>query len=114
MITLTLRHGVRLVAATAIATACLTSCIDEDLTQCGKNYTIDYTVRQLTDVSAILQSQLTTPAEQQLSAQLLAPLSRVFATTATDLDLSFFGSATGDIVQHEQHESYERRIQQPP
>ena len=55
MITLTLRHGVRLVAATAIATACLTSCIDEDLTQCGKNYTIDYTVRQLTDVPAILQ-----------------------------------------------------------
>ena len=54
MITLTLRHGVRLVAATAIATACLTSCIDEDLTQCGKNYTIDYTVRQLTDVPAIL------------------------------------------------------------
>ena len=104
MIILTLRHGVRLVAATAIATACLTSCIDEDLTQCGKNYTVDYTVRQLTDVPAILQRHLTTPAEQQLSAQLLAPLNRVFASTAADLDLSFFDSATGNVVQHEQHD----------
>ena len=28
----------------------------------------------------------------------------MFATTATDLDLSFFGSATGNVVQHEQHD----------
>lgn len=103
----TLRYGVRFVVAAAIAMTCLTSCIDEDLSECGENYTIDYTVRhvyQQTDVPTILERELTTDAERQLAAQLLTPLNRVFATTVKELDLSFFGKTAGNLIRHEQHE----------
>lgn len=84
--------GCQLFASCLFACLMLASCIDEDLSRCGVNYSVEYVVRQ--DMHAVLQDEidreLMSPAEQLVGARLDEELSGVYSDIAHDLDLSFF------------------------
>lgn len=77
----------------------LASCIDEDLSKCGVNYTVSYSVRQPVDLGAEVRAVLSAPAEQGVAADVEAALSGVFAGTVHDLDLPFYD---GHAREHRQ------------
>lgn len=99
----TLRNGVRLVAVALAVGTSLTSCIDEDLSQCGKDYNVDYQVQLHTSVNAELSTELVTINERALAESLGTDLSDVFTDRARDLDLGFY-SSDDRLVQHGQHQ----------
>lgn len=68
----------------------LASCIDEDLSKCGVNYTVSYSVRQPVDLGAEVRAVLSAPAEQGVAVDVEAALGGVFAGTVHDLDLPFY------------------------
>lgn len=75
---------------TVLACPFLASCIDEDLSKCGVNYTVSYSVRQPVDLGAEVRAVLSAPAEQGVAADVEAALGGVFAGTVHDLDLPFY------------------------
>lgn len=89
--------------AAAIVAATSTSCIDEDLSECGKDYRIGYTVRLHTNINTEIDSELTTEAERAFGQQLRHALSDVFSDRARDIDLSFY-TANARLAQREQHQ----------
>ena len=64
-----------------LACPLLASCIDEDLSKCGVNYTVSYSVRQPVDLGAEVYAVLSAPAEQGVAADVEAALGGVFAGT---------------------------------
>ena len=75
---------------TVLACPLLASCIDEDLSKCGVNYTVSYSVRQPVDLGAEVRAVLSAPAEQGVAVDVEAALGGVFAGTVHDLDLPFY------------------------
>ena len=98
-----INHGIRLLTLSLLSAATLTSCIDEDLSDCGKDYKVDYTVQLRTNISTEIETDLTTDIERQFGVDLSSTLANVFTDHARDLDLSFY---TDDerLAQHEQHQ----------
>lgn len=95
-----------LLAATAAAfvAATTTSCIDEDLSECGKDYRIGYTVRLHTNINTEIDSELTTDAERAFGQRLRDALKDVFSDRARDIDLAFYTTANAQLAQREQHQ----------
>lgn len=83
----------------ATATLTLASCIDEDLSGCGKEYAIDYTVRLHTNMNTEIGTELTTTDEQAYAQRLRTALGDVFTDWARDVDLSFFTG--GSLARNE-------------
>lgn len=82
--------GVLSWGSVVLACPLLASCIDEDLSKCGVNYTVSYAVRQPVDLGAEVRAVLSAPAEQGVAADVEAALGGVFAGTVHDLDLPFY------------------------
>lgn len=70
----------------------LVSCIDEDLSRCGVNYSVDYVVHQQTDLQAEVAAVLSSPQEQEAAEAVETALGGVFTNLAHDLDLSFYAN----------------------
>ena len=70
----------------------LASCIDEDLSRCGVNYSVDYVVHQQTDLQAEVAAVLSSPQEQEAAEAVETALGGVFTNLAHDLDLSFYAN----------------------
>lgn len=79
----------------------LVSCIDEDLSRCGVNYSVDYVVHQQTDLQAEVAAVLSSPQEQEAAEAVETALGGVFTDLAHDLDLSFY--ANHDLAYHERN-----------
>lgn len=77
----------------------MSSCIDEDLSDCDYGYRIDYNVRLHTNMQDEIDRELTTEAEQAVGQKLRQALSGVFTEQAADLDMSFF--STSGLTRHE-------------
>ena len=84
---------------TVLACPFLASCIDEDLSKCGVNYTMSYSVRQPVDLGAEVRAVLSAPAEQGVAVDVEAALSGLFAGTVHDLDLPFYDA---HMLEHRQ------------
>lgn len=79
----------------------LVSCIDEDLSRCGVNYSVDYVVHQQTDLRAEVAAVLSSPQEQEAAEAVETALGGVFTDLAHDLALSFY---TGhNLAYHERN-----------
>ena len=87
-----------------LAALAMTGCIDEDLSDCGAEMSVQYNVQLKLNLKSELYSELTTAEEQQMAARLEESLSHVFTTQASGLDLSFFDAATSGILRHETHD----------
>lgn len=83
-------HGVKLLAAASTVAMALSSCIDEDLSDCGKDYSINYRLTLHSNIDAEINDVLTTTDQKQFGAELKQALGNVFTDYATDNDLSFF------------------------
>lgn len=80
-----------------LALSALSSCINEDLSDCGTDFSLTYNVRLRTNLHTTLYGQLASPAEQAIAAGIEQALGGVFTDHAADLDLAFF---TGEAPAH--------------
>ena len=88
-----LQAGIMLVATTAT----LSSCIDEDMSDCGKDYQIQYKLQLHTQLNTTIDADLHLSTEQGIASNLKQALGTIFTDYAKDNDLSFF---TGETLSH--------------
>ena len=77
-----------LIAHLTLCASCST--IDDDLSQCGNDYEMDYELRLVTNMTTEMKMQLSTETEMNLAQALRTHLSDVFTDFAHDVDLSFY------------------------
>lgn len=77
----------------------LSSCINEDMSKCGKDYKIKYNLRLNTQIHTLIDLDLNTTEERHIANQLKQELGTVFTDHALDNDLSFF--IGNDLYRHE-------------
>lgn len=92
-ITRTFKAGILLLATTTT----LSSCIDEDMSDCGKDYQIQYNLRLNTQLNTTIDADLNLAEEQGIAGNLKQALGNIFTDHAKDNDLSFF---TGETLAH--------------
>lgn len=80
------------------------SAIDDDLSDCGNSFEMDYELRLVTNMTTELRTQLTTMTELNVANALTVHLKDIFTDFAHDVDLSFYDTE-GDLsrLQHDQH-----------
>lgn len=89
---------------TAVAMAlplALSSCIDEDLSECGTDYIINYQLKLHTNMQDEISSELNAPEYQAVAKRLEQELSNVFTDVARDLDIDFY--TNHNLVHQESH-----------
>ena len=76
----------------AVPAILLTGCalVDEDLSDCETDYTLDYELRLVTNMTTELRTQLNMAADVQVATALRQYLSGVFTDYAHDVNLSFY------------------------
>lgn len=92
--------GWRFILSLAVVPLICTSCIDEDLSDCGVDFAIDYRMQLSASLRMSLDEQLTTPAEQELGEVLKSNLAHVLTDRAQVMDLSFFHTDGGNVAKH--------------
>ena len=96
--------GKHLAAALCVVLSASCSAIDEDLSDCGNNYQLNYEIRLVTNMSIELRTQLNTTTDVGIAEALRGHLQTIFTDHANDVDLSFYDTQ-GDQprLQHDQH-----------
>ncbi len=80
------------------------STIDDDLSDCGNSFELNYQLRLVTNMTTELQTQLTTMTELSVADALRMHLKDIFTDFAHDVDLSFYDTEGAlNRLQHEQH-----------
>lgn len=79
-----------LLAGGLLSAVCSCSAIDEDLSDCGEELTIDYDLHLVTNLNIELQTELDRRNDANLIRALREYLSPVFVDYAHDIDLSFY------------------------
>ena len=93
-------YRIFLIALMTLSTAFgLSSCIDEDMSKCGKDYKIKYNLRLNTQIHTLIDIDLNTTEERHIANRLKQELGTVFTDHALDNDLSFFIGK--DLYRHE-------------
>lgn len=70
------------------------SCIDEDLSACGRDYAVEYRVELTTNLKSEIGTQLTSADEQRLGKNLEQALAGIFTNRAHDIELNFYDAAS--------------------
>jgi len=91
--------------------AAVTGCklVDEDMSDCETDYTLDYELRLVTNMTAELQTRLSLAADVKVATALQSYLNGIFTDFAHDVDLNFYDvvedEASGDSLRlhHEAH-----------
>ncbi len=97
-----MKHKGLLIALAAVLLS-LGSCrlVDEDLSECGAEFRIDYELKLVTNVSTELKSVLDEEGDIYVADALRAYLAPVFTDFAHDVDLSFYDvSEPFDRLEH--------------
>lgn len=77
----------------------VSSCIDEDLSDCGTDYTINYQVRLHTNMQTEIDTELSAPDEQPVARRLEQEMATFFSDIARDLDIDFY---TNHALAHQE------------
>ena len=93
--------GLSIVAGLLLPVACDT--IDEDLSDCGKDYRLDYRLQLITNMTTELATVLHADADRPAAAALYSNLKDIFSDYAHDVDLSFYDTTADSALLH--HES---------
>lgn len=94
----------RLILVLGAAAFCGCSLVDEDLSDCGVDREMDYTLTLVTNMTAELEAQLNLESDAPVFNGLRSYLERVFTDRAHDLDLSFYDVKEDyPRLHHEQH-----------
>ena len=91
-----------LLSAVWLTVGCST--IDDDLSDCGNTFEMNYELRLVTNMTTELKTQLTTMTELSVANALSMHLKDIFTDFAHDVDLSFYDTE-GELnrLQHDQH-----------
>ena len=84
-----------LVAVSAGFSGC--SMVDEDLSDCGEDFKMEYQLKLVTNMTTEMQTVLSTQYDLPLQTELRSELSHIFTDFARDVDLSFYGT---DSLRH--------------
>lgn len=95
-------NNIRHLSAALILSLSLSSCIDEDLSDCGKDYIVNYQVRLHTNMQTEISSELPAPEEQAVARRLEQAMSNIFSDVARDLDINFYSNH--NLAHHEAHQ----------
>ena len=76
------------------------SLIDDDLSNCGQNYTLEYQMQLITNMEVEIEQVLSAEADEPLARALRRELGTVFSDHAHDVDLSFFSTGEVEELQH--------------
>ncbi len=98
----TLHDNIWRLAMLMVFPLALGSCIDEDMSDCGTDYTINYQVRLHTNMQTEISSELSAPGEQAVAGRLEQALADIFSDVARDLDINFY--ANNGLAHHEAHQ----------
>jgi len=80
------------------------SLVDEDMSDCGTEYHLDYELRLVTNMTTELETQVSTSTEASVSQALRDYLSNIFTDYAHDVDLSFYDVTLDSArLHHETH-----------
>lgn len=80
------------------------STIDDDLSDCGNTFELNYQLRLVTNMTTELKTQLSTMTELSVANALTEHLKDIFTDFAHDVDLSFYDTeGTLNRLQHDQH-----------
>jgi hypothetical protein len=64
--------------------------VDEDVSDCGEDFNLDYELQLVTNLRTEIQTVLDLEADLQVATELQSHLSEVFTDLAHDVDLSFY------------------------
>lgn len=98
----TLHYNMWRIAVAMVFPLALSSCIDEDMSDCGKDYTVNYQMRLHTNMQTEIDSELSAPEEQAMARRLEQALADIFSDVARDLDINFY--ANNGLAYHESHQ----------
>ena len=77
--------------------------IDEDLSDCGKDYRLDYRLQLITNMTTELETVLDAEADAPMATALYSHLKDIFSDYAHDVSLSFYNTTADSALSH--HES---------
>lgn len=78
------------------------STIDEDMSDCGEEFEMEYKLQLITNIETELQSQLTTGKEKLVADALRNHLANIFTDIAHDIDLSFYDTGKdANLLYHQ-------------
>lgn len=72
--------------------------MDEDLSDCGTDYNLDYELRMVTNMTTEIQTQLSLAADIEITQALNNYLAGVFTDNAKDVDLGFYDVVRDPVV----------------
>ena len=104
------RHTVSIILAAVAAALLVQGCslVDENLSDCQADYSINYELRLVTNMTTELQTQLetqlSTDMEKSAATALRNHLRNIFSDFAHDVDLSFYDVVADSVRLH--HESH--------
>ncbi|MBP3203554.1 MAG: hypothetical protein J6M31_08135 [Bacteroidales bacterium] len=101
-----MRCAVKHIILWVLLAAAFTGCglVDEDLRDCETDYTIDYELRLVTNMTTELQTQLSLAADITVSNALKTYLEGIFTDFAHDVDLGFYDVVEDSTrLHHETH-----------
>lgn len=75
--------------------------VDEDMSECGKNFDLDYELQLVTDITTELSTELSMESDLEISSLLQTDLEGIFVEYARDVDLSFYDTdGSGLRLEH--------------
>lgn len=98
----TLHYNIWRTAVAMMVPLAFSSCIDEDMSDCGTDYTVNYQVRLHTNMQTEISSELSAPGEQAVARRLEQALADIFSDVACDLDINFY--VDNRLAHHEAHQ----------
>ena len=93
-----LRHTGILILLAVAFTGC--SLVDEDMRDCETDYTLDYELRLVTNLTTELQTQLGLVTDINVASALKTYLKDVFTDYAHDVDLGFYDVEADSVLLH--------------
>lgn len=76
------------------------STIDEDLSDCGEDFEMEYELQLITNIETELQTELVTGRELLVADALRNHLANIFTDVARDIDLSFYATNKEAALQY--------------
>lgn len=77
--------------------------IDDDLSDCGRDYRLDYRLQLITNMTAELETVLDAEGDTPMAAALRSHLRNIFSDYAHDVSLSFYNTTADSTLSY--HES---------
>lgn len=89
-----------ILGATLLVNLAACSTIDEDLSDCGEDFEMEYELQLITNIETELQTELVTGRELLVADALRNHLANIFTDVARDIDLSFYATGKEDALQY--------------